>query len=64
MKRKSNSHSKKSDPIEQERQYVEFLRKRLDSDNYKANVSKEEYDKTKAKYDKAKLKLRFLEKRL
>jgi hypothetical protein len=46
--------------IEQEKQYVAFLKKRLKSDNYKANVSKEEYDKTKEKYDKAKFRLKTL----
>jgi len=54
------SKKKKIDPIEQEEKYVEFLRKRVQSDNYKANVSKEEFEKTKKKYDKAKLKLKFL----
>tara|TARA_B110000908_G_C9838993_1_gene264798 strand:- start:219 stop:401 length:183 start_codon:yes stop_codon:yes gene_type:complete len=50
----------KIDPIESEEKYVEFLRKRVQSDNYKASVDQEEFNKTKAKYDKAKLKLRFL----
>jgi hypothetical protein len=50
----------KVDPIEQEEKYVEFLRKQLNSENYKNAVSKEEFDKTKAKYDKAKLKLKHL----
>ena len=44
----------------QEEQYLAFLKKRLESKNYKSNVSKEEYDKTKAKYDKAKLKRRLM----
>jgi len=44
----------------QEEQYLVFLKKRLESKNYKSNVSREEYDKTKAKYDKAKLKMRLL----
>jgi hypothetical protein len=46
--------------IEQEEQYVDFLRKRLASANFKANVSEEEYAITKKKYDKSKLKLKFL----
>jgi len=46
--------------LEHEENYVEFLRKRLQSDNYKGNVSEEEYKKTKGKYDKAKLKLKML----
>lgn len=36
-------------------EYLEFLKKRIESQNYKNNVTKEEYEKTKAKYDKAKL---------
>jgi len=55
---------KKSDSIEEEEKYVAFLRKRVQSDNYKSNVSKEEFDKTKAKYDKAKLKLKFLKEKI
>lgn len=51
---------KKIDPIEAEEKYVAFLKKQLDSKNYKEAVSDEEYKKTKFKYDKAKLKLKFL----
>jgi hypothetical protein len=40
--------------------YILFLEKRLASKNYKANVSKEEFDKTKAKLDKARLQLKLL----
>lgn len=40
--------------------YLEFLKKRLASKHYKENVTKEEYEKTKAKYDKEKLKLKLL----
>ena len=50
----------KFDPIEHEENYVAFLKKKLQSENFKQNVSKEEYEKTKKKYDKAKLKLKFL----
>jgi hypothetical protein len=50
----------KKSTLQQEQDYVAFLKKRLDSNNYKSNVSKEEYEKTKEKYEKAKLKLRFL----
>ncbi len=53
-------NKKKIDPIEEIITFIAFLKKSLDSDNYKANVSKEEYAKQKAKYDKAKLKLKFL----
>lgn len=51
--------NKKSE-LQKEEEYVAFLKKRLESANYKSNVPKEEYDKTKEKYEKAKLKLRFL----
>ena len=47
-------------PVAQETEYVAFLKKKLESKNFKANVSEEEFNKTKAKYDKAKLKLKFL----
>ena len=50
----------KIDPIQTETEYVAFLKRRLDSENYKANTTIEEYTKTKQKYDKAKLKLKFL----
>jgi hypothetical protein len=40
--------------------YIAFLEKRLASKNYKANVSAEEYAKTKAKLDKERLKLKLL----
>lgn len=50
----------KQEEIKKEEQYVEFLRKRLESDNYKANVSQEEYLKTKEKYSKAKFRLKTL----
>jgi len=56
MKKQKN----RIDPISQEEAYVEFLKKRLKSENYKASVSKEEYEKEKKKYDKVKLKLKFL----
>lgn len=56
---RSAKNNKKS-KIEHEEQYVAFLKKRLDSENYKKNVSKEEYAETKAKYDKAKFRLKVL----
>jgi len=52
------------DFVKLEEDYIAFLRKRLDSDNFKTSVSKEEYDKTKRKYDKAKLKLKFIKNEL
>ena len=56
MKKKKQVKSQRS----QDEDYAVFLKKRLDSKNYKNNVSKEEYDKTKAKYDNVKLKLKIL----
>lgn len=53
--------SKKKEPSKKEDlAYKEFLEKRLNSKNYKANVSKEEYEKTKTKYDKLKLRIKLL----
>lgn len=46
--------------IEQEENYVAFLKKRLDSENFKTAVSESEYKDTKKKYEKSKLKLKFL----
>lgn len=46
--------------IKQEEDYIAFLEKRLGSENYKRNVSSEEFDKTKEKLKKAKLVLRML----
>lgn len=54
------SKNKKRDVVADTKQYVAFLEKRLASKNYKANVSKEEYDKTKEKLDKARLRLKLL----
>jgi hypothetical protein len=51
---------KTKDIIKETEDYLVFLKKRLDSKNYKAAVSQEEYDKTKQKYDNAKLRLKLL----
>lgn len=48
--------------IEHEKNYIAFLENRLNSENYKKNVSSEEYAETKAKLKKAKLVLRILTK--
>ena len=48
------------DQLKHDKEYAEFLKKRLDSSNFKRNVSKEEFDKTKMKYDKVKQKLKLL----
>ena len=50
----------KFEEIKHEEEFIAFLKKRLESKNFKTNVSQEEFDKTKQKYDKAKLKLRLL----
>lgn len=53
-------NKKTKDIVKETEEYLIFLKKRLDSANYKSNVSKEEFDKTKEKYDKAKLRLKLL----
>lgn len=56
---KNKKVDKKSD-LEKHKDFVEFLRKRVQSENYKSSVASEEYQKTLQKYDKAKLKLKFM----
>lgn len=46
--------------IKHSEEYIEFLKKRLASENFKASVTKEEYEKTKAKLDKEKIIVRML----
>ena len=48
--------------LQHEKDYVEFLERRVKSANFKKNVSPEEFDKTEKKLKKAKLVLRMLEK--
>jgi hypothetical protein len=50
----------KEQKIKQSEDYLEFLKKRLASENYKSSVTEDEYKKTKAKYDKEKLILKML----
>lgn len=50
----------KKKEIDHEEKYIAFLTKRLESENYKNNVSKEEYEETKAKLKKAKFRLKIL----
>ena len=50
----------KNEVVEKHKDYVEFLRKRVQSKNYKENSSEEDFKKTLKKYDKAKLKLKFM----
>jgi hypothetical protein len=49
-----------SDKLKHEQEYLEFLKKRLASANYRANVTPEEFAKTKASYEKAKFKVKIL----
>jgi hypothetical protein len=48
-------------PLEHETKYVEFLRTRLESENFKAAVSAEEFAETQVKYEKAKFKLKMMQ---
>ena len=48
--------------LNQHKDYIKFLEKRLSSKNYKKNISPEEYEKTEAKLKRAKLVLKVLEK--
>ena len=50
----------KENKLDHEEKYVEFLKTRINSENFKKNVSPEEFKTTKAKYDKAKLKLKMM----
>lgn len=50
----------KKEELAHEIQYMEFLRKRLDSASFRANVTEEEYKKTKEKYDKVKFRIKIL----
>ncbi len=56
MAKKKNTKSQK----QQDEDYLAFLKKRLESKNFKAAVSEAEFKKTKEKFDKVKLKLRLL----
>jgi hypothetical protein len=60
MKNMTKKNSTK-DKLQHEKEYVEFLKKRLASKHFKENVSSEEFQLTKKKLDKAKLVLRILE---
>jgi hypothetical protein len=50
----------KKPQIDMDREYLAFLKKRLNSKNYKSAVSKEEYADTKRKYENVKLKIKLL----
>ena len=51
---------KKEVTLQQRKDYLAFLEKQLNSENYKKAVTKEEYEKTKQKYDKEKLLIKML----
>jgi hypothetical protein len=51
---------KTKDRLQHEKDYIDFLEKRLASANFKTNVSAEEFAKTKEKLKKAKLVLKIL----
>lgn len=52
----------KTPTLKQRKEYITFLEKCLNSKNYKNNVSREEFEKTKSKLDKEKLLVKLLEK--
>jgi len=56
---KTKKVEKRTD-LEKHKDFVEFLRKRVQSENFKNSVTPEEYQKALQKYDKAKLKLKFM----
>jgi BMFP domain-containing protein YqiC len=51
---------KKRDEKEELKQYIAFLEKRLASKNFKANVTAEDYKKTKDQLSKARFRLKLL----
>lgn len=53
-----NMKKKQKSKLKQHNDYIAFLEKRVNSENFKNNVSKEEYDKNAAKLKKAKLLLK------
>jgi hypothetical protein len=50
----------KEKSIKHEREYIAFLEKRVNSENYKKNVSPEEFEETKEKLKQARLVLKIL----
>jgi hypothetical protein len=52
----------KTPTLKQRKEYIIFLEKRLNSQNYKNNSRIEEIEKTKKKLDKEKLLVKMLEK--
>jgi len=52
--------NEKETRLKHEQNYIEFLERRLNSNNFKKNSTEEEYKKTAAKLKKAKLVLKIL----
>ncbi len=53
--------AKQKPPTKKQREeYIKFLQKKIDSKNYKSNVSEEEFNKTKQKLNKERLLLKML----
>ena len=52
---KKSNHS-----LEHEEKYIEFLKKKLASENWKSQATPEEIELTKKKFDKAKFKLKMM----
>ena len=63
----SKKKNKKIDPITQTEEYIEFLKRALNSENFKRECVEDEtgkkqdkYDKYKRKFEREKLRLKFL----
>lgn len=54
------SEKTRQQELEHEIRYVEFLKRRLSSENFKKNTTEEDFEKTLKKYDKVKLRLKLL----
>lgn len=50
----------KEQQLEKDKEYLAFLKKRVESVNYRMSVSEQEYKKTVDKYNKEKLKQKLL----
>ncbi len=50
----------RKDPLQETRDYLAFLEKRLASEHYRKNVTPEEYAKTRTACEKARLRVRIL----
>lgn len=57
---KKQKFKNKQEEINHEINYISFLKKQLDSNNYKKNISTEQYEKTEQKYKNSKFRLKIL----